>query len=60
MVRRGCRTFQVLKMVLSTALVLQLSDFDKVFMVDCDASGSRFGAVLHQGDGLVRRLPPED
>jgi hypothetical protein len=44
-------TFQELKKALSTAPVLQLPNFDQMFIVDCDASGSGFGAVLHQGSG---------
>jgi hypothetical protein len=45
--------FQCLKQDLITALVLQLPDFSKQFVIECDASGSGFGAVLHQGDGPV-------
>jgi hypothetical protein len=35
--------------------MLQLSTFNQEFMVEYDASGSRFDAILHQGKliGLV-------
>jgi len=46
-------SFQQLKHVLSTAPVLQLPDFNKPFLVECDASSIGFGAVLHQGDGPI-------
>jgi hypothetical protein len=39
--------FQCLKQALITALVLQLPDFNKQLAIECDASGSGFGAVLH-------------
>jgi hypothetical protein len=28
-----------------------MPDFNKLFMVDCDVSGTSFGVVLHQGAG---------
>jgi len=45
--------FHDLKRALTKAPVLQLPDFTKAFVVDCDASGSGFGAVLHQGHGPI-------
>jgi hypothetical protein len=45
--------FQVLKRASTTGPVLQMPDFDKLFIVDCDVSGVGFGAVLHQGAGPV-------
>jgi len=30
-----------------------LPDFTRAFIVDCDASDSGFGAVLHQGGGPI-------
>jgi hypothetical protein len=43
--------FEALKAALTSALVLQLPDFSKTFIVDCDALGAGFGAVLYQGAG---------
>jgi len=40
-------SFRALQAALSTAPVLQLPDYTKPFMVDCNASGMGFGAVLH-------------
>ncbi|XP_020200029.1 uncharacterized protein [Aegilops tauschii subsp. strangulata] len=43
--------FEALKGALMTGPVLQMSDFDRPFVVDCDASSAGFGAILHRGDG---------
>jgi hypothetical protein len=45
--------FQSLKKALTSAPVLHLPDFQQSFIVECDASGSGFGAVLHQGSGPI-------
>lgn len=45
--------FVALKAALVLAPVLQLPNVSEWFIVDCDASGAGFGAVLHQGDGAV-------
>jgi len=39
--------FQALKLALTSGPALQLPDFTRSFIVNCDASGSGFGAVLH-------------
>jgi hypothetical protein len=45
--------FAALKRALMTGPILQMSDFDMPFVVDCDASGMGFGTFLHQGEGLL-------
>ena len=42
------RSFELLKKKVIEQLVLALLDFNKVFQVDCDASGSANGVVLSQ------------
>jgi hypothetical protein len=41
--------FRSLQCALTLASVLQLPDFDRDFTVECNASGSGVGIVLHQG-----------
>jgi hypothetical protein len=48
--------FQALKGALTTRPVLQMPNFDELFMLDCDASGVGFGAILHQEAGRGRSL----
>ena len=45
--------FVKLKNALTSGPVLQLPDFTMGFIVNCDASGSGFGAVLHQDGGPI-------
>jgi hypothetical protein len=47
----AAEAFNTLKSVLTFAPVLQLPDFTKPFIIDCDVSGSDFGVFLHQGIG---------
>jgi hypothetical protein len=44
-------SFHTLNKALTDAPVLHLPDFEQYFVVECDASGSGFGAVLHQRQG---------
>ena len=43
--------FKALKGALMTGPVLQMPDFDRPFVVDCDASDAGFNVMLHQGEG---------
>ncbi|WVZ76736.1 hypothetical protein U9M48_024681 [Paspalum notatum var. saurae] len=45
--------FNALKQSLTIGPVLQLPDFNRPFTVDCDASSTSFGVVLHQGGGSI-------
>ena len=49
----AANAFDALKTALTTAPVLQLPNFAVPFVVECDASGSGFGAVLHQDGGPI-------
>lgn len=46
-------TFHALKTALISGPIIQLPNFDKSFLVDCDASGTGFGVVLHQCVGPI-------
>ena len=45
--------FQALKRTLSTGPTLQMPRFDSLFVVDCDASSTGFGAVLQDEGPLA-------
>jgi hypothetical protein len=45
--------FAALKRALTMGPILQMLDFDMPFVVDCDAFGISFDAVLHQGEGSL-------
>lgn len=50
LVRRGRRRIHH---ALTRGLALQLSDFDRRFIINCDASGTEFGVVLHQDNDPI-------
>lgn len=52
------RAFCAFQQALTTAPVLQLPDFDRDFIVECDVSDSRFGTVLHQGARAIAFYKP--
>jgi hypothetical protein len=47
------QAFITLKQALVERLALQLPNFDDAFIINCDASGMGFGAVLHQDNGPI-------
>lgn len=47
------QAFATLKSALTSGPILQLPDFTLKFLAECDASGTGFGEVLHQGTGPI-------
>jgi hypothetical protein len=47
------QAFITLKQALVEGPALQLPNFDDAFIVNCDTSGTGFGAVLHQDNGRI-------
>jgi hypothetical protein len=45
--------FNQLKQALMATPLLQMPNFSKCFIVDCDTSRTGFGTMLHQGDGVI-------
>lgn len=54
------QAFNILKKNLQQAQVLSLSDFSKVFEVECDANIMGVGAFLTQEGHLVKNSPWEE
>jgi hypothetical protein len=46
-------SFQELKKILTTAPALTMPDTEKLFSINCDASGQGFGYVLMQDDHVI-------
>ena len=47
------KAFKKMKEVMSSCPILALPGFSKSFVVECDASGERVGAVLKQGQNHI-------
>jgi hypothetical protein len=45
--------FQAFQGALTKAPIIQLPDFDRDFVVECDVAGMGLGVMLHQGGGPV-------
>ena len=47
------KTFEEMKVIMSSCPVLALPDFSQPFVVECDASGEGLGAMLMQNHHLI-------
>ena len=47
------QTFEKMKKIMSSCLILALPDFTQPFFLECDASGEGIGAVLMQNHHLI-------